>query len=75
MATKAKPAKKGSSNISKLLGNPFYEAILHSLINYAQMSVHDPAARAQLKQGLQPLKDALDDLYADDSSNGKTASS
>jgi hypothetical protein len=68
MADKKPKAKKssGSSAVSKILNNPLYEVVIHTIAKFAEDSVHDPDSRDELKKGLQPLYDALQDLYAAD---------
>lgn len=58
--------KKGSSSVSKILDNPFYGVVIQTIAKFAEDSVHNPDSRAELKKGLQPLYNSLQDLYADD---------
>ena len=57
--------------IHKLVSNPLYEAVVHSLINLAAQTVHNPDSKEYLQIELQPLKDALDDLYREKVSPGQ----
>lgn len=64
----AKSSKKSvGSKVSKVLNNPLYEVVIQTIAKFAEDSVHNPDSRAELKKGLQPLYNALQDLYADDS--------
>lgn len=67
MADKKPKAKKSSgSSVDKILNNPLYEVVIQTIAKFAEDSVHNPDTRDQLKKGLQPLYNALKDLYAED---------
>lgn len=57
--------KKGPSSVNNILNNPLYSVVIQTLAKFAEDSVHNPDSRDQLKKGLQPLYNALQDLYAD----------
>ncbi len=60
-------AKKKGSKVSSIVSNPFYEVVIQTIIKFAEDSVHNPDSRDEMKKALQPLYNALQDLYGGNS--------